>query len=238
MWSGSSSSPASISGEAETRLRRLLFLLVIGVAGVATLLALGFWQVRRLHWKEGVLAEIAARVDDPLPSLPEAPEEARDEYRLVEVRGRVGAEEFHVLTSRKPEGPGFRVIAALTLEGGRRVLIDRGFVPEAAKGAPRQGGEVALAANLLWPDDATAYTPAPDVDRNIWFAREAGRMAEALGTEPVLLVARSPTGEGISPMPVTIDIANDHQEYAITWFGLAAVWGAMTAYFAWSRRRG
>lgn len=212
-------------------MRRTGFLLLIGLAGLAVLVGLGLWQLQRLAWKEAVLAGIAERRATPLPSLPERPEEARDEYRDVRLSGVVGGEELHVLTSRKPEGPGFLVIAPLVLADGRRVMLERGFVAEAAKAAPRPGGPVTLSATLLWPDDANRWTPSPDRARNIWFARDVGPMAAALGTEPLLLVARDPTGDGVIPVPAAVAIPNDHLEYALTWFGLAAVWAAMTLLF-------
>jgi surfeit locus 1 family protein len=47
-----------------------------------------------------------------------------------------------------------------------------------------------------------------------------------------------PTGGAIEPMPVdTSGIPNDHMNYAITWFSLAAVWLGMTAYLLWRIRQ-
>jgi surfeit locus 1 family protein len=65
-------------------------------------------------------------------------------------------------------------------------------------------------------------------------------MATKLNTEPTLIVAREPTGDGITPVPVnTSTIPNDHWGYAITWFLLAAVWAVMTAALLWRiRQRG
>ena len=42
--------------------RRALFPLLMGVVGVAVLLALGAWQLRRLEWKNAIVAEIDARL--------------------------------------------------------------------------------------------------------------------------------------------------------------------------------
>ena len=39
-------------------MRKLLFPLIIGIGGIAVLLWLGFWQLDRLEWKEGVLAAL------------------------------------------------------------------------------------------------------------------------------------------------------------------------------------
>ena len=43
-------------------MRRLFFLLIVGAGGAAVLLSLGFWQIRRLHWKDGVIAAIEAQI--------------------------------------------------------------------------------------------------------------------------------------------------------------------------------
>ena len=39
------------------------------------------------------------------------------------------------------------------------------------------------------------------------------------------------------PLPVTVNIPNDHLQYAITWFALAAVWALMTGYLLWRIKR-
>ncbi len=63
-------------------------------------------------------------------------------------------------------------------------------------------------------------------------------MAEALGTEPVMLaVAASDDPGAPMPMPVTVNVPNDHLQYAITWFALAAVWAMMTGYLLWRIKR-
>ena len=52
-------------------MRRILPLLIFGLAGLALLVGLGIWQVQRLAWKEGVLAEIEARISAAPVGLPE-----------------------------------------------------------------------------------------------------------------------------------------------------------------------
>ncbi len=211
-------------------LRRIWFPVLMGVVGVAVLLALGTWQLRRLEWKNGIVAEINFRIGAAPVGLPAAPSPEADPYLPVTVTGALGGEEARVLTSQAGEGPGYRVVSVLTT-GDRRVLVDLGFVPEAEADAPRAAGSVAVAGNLHWPDETDSFTPAPDLGRNIWFARDVPRMAEALGTEPVLVVARSVEPPlGTTPVPVDASsIRNDHWEYAVTWFSLAAVWAGMSA---------
>lgn len=218
--------------------RRMILPFLFGLAGVAVLVALGVWQVQRLAQKEAYLAQIEARIGDAPVALPDSPDPVADRFLAVEAEGVFSGESLDVLVSRKQIGAGFRVIAVLEMLNGRRVLVDRGFVPDTARGVPHQATDVTVEGNLLWPDEVDGFTPEPDSERGIWFARDLPAMAEALSAEPVLIVARSETGDGIEPLPVNTEtIPNDHLNYAITWFLLAAVWAGMTALLLWRIRR-
>ncbi len=209
--------------------------LVFGIAGFAILVGLGLWQLQRLEWKRGVIATIEARLAEPPGAVPPAPTEAADEYRRVAASGVIGSGEIHVYTATPSGGVGYRVIAPFTLEDGRAILLDRGFAPIAEKDGARPTGPARVEGALLWPDDGSGGPP--DLDRNVWIARDPAAMAATLGTEPVLLVVeRSAPPDGLLPLPVTVDIPNRHLEYVVTWFGLAAVWAGMTAYLLWRIR--
>lgn len=216
-------------------LRRLIAPLVFGLGGAAILIGLGFWQVQRLSWKEGVLAEIDARIAAPPVALPEAPDADRDRFLPVQVAGRFTGEALDVLTSRKGQGAGFRIVAVMETDAGRRILIDRGFLPEARRADPRAEGPATVTGNLHWPDDKSSSTPPPDLARGIWFSRDVADMAAALDTEPVLVVLRAGgPQDGVTPMPLdTSGIPNDHLGYAVTWFLLAVVWLGMTVLLVW-----
>jgi surfeit locus 1 family protein len=63
-------------------------------------------------------------------------------------------------------------------------------------------------------------------------------MAEALGTEPLLVVAREVPGDAVLLRPIdAAGVPNDHLEYAVTWFSLAAIWAGMTVALVWRIRR-
>lgn len=221
--------------------KRLIAPFLFGLIGAAILLALGGWQLERLGGKNRIIAEISARIDRPAVTLPKHPLEERDEYLAVRATGRFDGGEIHVLTSRADLGPGYRLIAALDT-GKRRVLVDRGFIPQDRKDQPRPPFSARLRGNLLWPDEVDpTFTPAPDIAKNIWFARDVPAMAKHLGTEPVLIVLSriEPDDHTTLLWPVTVaGIRNPHLNYAITWFLLAVSWLGMTGYWLWriSRR--
>lgn len=209
------------------------------VAGLALFVSLGIWQLHRLQWKEGILAEINARIQaDPTP-LPLVPDPQADEYRPVVVSGTMGAKHLDVLVSTRDWGPGFRLISPFTTDDGRRILIDRGFIPTSQRDAPRVSGPMEIEGNLHWPDERSRSTPPDDPAGNWWYARDVAKMAAALDTEPVLVIARrSPADKGLAPLPVTTEgIRNKHFEYAMTWFLLAATWVVMTGFSLWRIRR-
>ncbi len=217
-------------------MRRTLFLLIFSLAGLGVLLWLGTWQVQRLAWKQEILSEIDSRIAaEPVP-LPQQVSEDEDKYLPVTISGDMEPGEIHVLVSVKQVGAGYRIIQSFSTED-RTILVDRGFVPTTAKQTDRSTGPMEVTGNLHWPDEIDSYTPEADIDSNIWFARDVPNLAAALGAEPILLIARSQTDPGVTPLPVdTAGIPNDHLQYAITWFGLALVWAAMTGYFLWRNR--
>ena len=221
-------------------MRRILALSAFGALGAALLVALGIWQVQRLAWKQGVLADISARIAAPPAALPARPDRDAHRYMPVALSGAFGDAALRVLVSRKGSGAGYRLVSPFDA-AGRRVLVDRGYIrADAALPAP-PAGAAEVAGNLHWPDDRTAATPRNDPAGNLWFARDVAEMARALDAEPVLVVARSvaPAESGLSPIPVGVEgIPNNHLQYAVTWFSLAAIWIAMTAWFVLRSRRG
>ncbi|MGR3661919.1 MAG: SURF1 family protein [Paracoccaceae bacterium] len=218
-------------------IRQMIGPLIVGVLGVATLMSLGIWQLQRLAWKQAILDEIGVRISAPAEPIAEAVDAARDKYQPVQETGVIGGREIHVLASRKQKGAGYRVIVPFAI-GERVVLLDRGFLAIEAKDVPRPQKEISVFGNLHWPDEIDSYTPPPDLKAEIWFARDIEAMAAALEAEPVLIIARSDTGDEIEPHPVAVSgIPNDHLQYAITWFSLAVVWFGMTGFLLWRMKR-
>jgi surfeit locus 1 family protein len=222
----------------ESRMRRMIGPLLFGVIGVMILIGLGVWQLERLKWKEAKIAAIDAMLVDAPVALPVGPTMEADRYRGVTAVGRFTGEVLFKLDSLQDRGPGKRVIAVLQTTDGRRVLVDRGIWIDGTDAAPKAPHEAMVVGNLDWPQEADSFTPAPDAKTGLWFARDVPAMAKALGAEPLLIVARATTGDGIVPMPLdTSAIPNDHWQYAVTWFSLALVWFVMTVFLLWRIRQ-
>jgi surfeit locus 1 family protein len=217
---------------------RFLVPLAFGAIGVGILLGLGFWQLARLEVKEAYLANLEAQIAAAPVALPGDPDPVRDRFLPVIVTGQFGGDALSVLVSRKQIGPGVRLIAPFVTDTGRRIMVDRGFVREDARGDDHTATAFEVTGNLHWPDETDSAIPPPDEEAGLWFARDVAAMAAALDTDPILLVARSNTGGGVEPMPVdNADTPNNHLQYAITWFSLSLVWAGMTGLLVWRIRQ-
>ncbi|TYP67100.1 surfeit locus 1 family protein [Stutzerimonas stutzeri] len=220
-------------------MRRYLFPLILGVVGCAVLIYLGLWQLDRRAWKEDMLADITAGIQaDPVP-LPDAIDPSM-KYLPVTVSGTTTGVEIDVLSHTRDQGAGYQVVSRFITDDGRAILLDRGFVPQEARRLERPPVRLDVVGNLHWPQDASSSTPAPNLDENIWFARDVDAMAASLDTLPVLVVASAVQGDnqGARPIPVAIEgIPNNHLSYAVQWFLIAATWAVMTLALIWRIRQ-
>ena len=204
------------------------------LAGFAVLSGLCAWQIARALERESRIQLAAERLSlAPIP-LPDRFMPADQELTPVLVRGRFDhLEERHVLTSLPPLGPGVRVITPLDTADGRRILVDRGFVPERlrdrlARPESLDEGPVEVEGILSWPRERGFFVPEPDPETGLWFARDVLALASATGSEQVLVVARQSASGGFpradAPRP---DRKNIHVEYAATWAALAVAWAVI-----------
>jgi len=215
--------------------------IIIGLGGFFVLVALGVWQSSKVQWKNSIIAEAEKRLEVAPVPLPKALNPDRDDYKRVIVEGGFDhAEERYFLTSTKREGPGFSIITPFQTKDGRRVLVDRGYVPEALRDPAKRvetslTGPVTVEGVLRWPDDRSWATPDPDPKIREWYSREVGPLADALNTEPVL-IQQSPVDRAGWPRggKAQVNIRNQHLPYAIQWFAIALVWAVMS--FVWLRK--
>ncbi|MDA5093844.1 SURF1 family protein [Aliiroseovarius sp. KMU-50] len=206
---------------------------------LAIFVSLGTWQLSRLEEKVALIAKIEAKIGADPVDLPKSPDAEQDKYLPVFVSGSFDENGVFILASTRDFGAGHRVVSAFVMPEGRRILVDRGFVP-VQSGRPDLEASVpmTLTGNVHWPDERDSYTPEDDIAGNIWFARDVDKLARHLNTEPILIVARDQTDPAIKPMPVTSSgIPNRHLEYVGTWFLLAITWSVMTGFALWRMKR-
>jgi surfeit locus 1 family protein len=219
---------------------------------LALLIGLGVWQVKRLAWKEALLAHVAALQNAPASPL----EPVLDRLAGGADVGftRVSAEcpglataPFLELYGIRDGQAGSRLISACKAASGRfrTILVDRGFVADDISARPRvdraDRTPFEMTGVLRQPDRASFVTPKNQPDRNVWYSRDVPAMARALGVAapaPVMLMAETSTNpewKALVPAPLPAEIPNRHLEYALTWFGLAGALLAVYAAVLWRR---
>jgi len=216
---------------------------VIALPAFLVLIALGTWQLYRLAWKTELNAErAAASQGTPIP-LPRTLEEAEAvKFRHVRVEGVFdhARERYLAATSERGEA-GFHVLTPLTLDDGRVLLVNRGFVPSELKRPERRKegqveGRVTVEGLVRVPpaEKPSWFVPDNVPDANMWFWMELAAMApDAL---PYYVDAGpAPNPGGWPKGGVTrLFLPNDHLQYAITWYALAVVLAVI--YFVYHRQ--
>ncbi|MGV0879248.1 SURF1 family protein [Martelella sp. FLE1502] len=223
--------------------------LVLAALAFVTLISLGNWQVRRLHWKEALLASVEQQLQAPPITLAEAEALPRSEieYRPIAVTGRFEHDrERHFFATYEGQS-GYYVYTPLRLADGRAVFVNRGFVPFDMKdAATRPEGQVTgtvtvtgLARDRL--DEKPSFAvPENAIAQNIFYWKDIDAMAQSTGLSagevvPFFVDADdAPNPGGLPVGGVTrISFPNDHLQYAITWYGLAAVLAVIVGLLAW-----
>jgi surfeit locus 1 family protein len=218
--------------------RGLLLFTAFSAAALAFLIGLGVWQLQRLEWKEGLIAQIEARAHAMPISLKEAVTRANAGedvgYLRVRVEGRFDHSKERYLYALSDGTPGWHVITPLETPEGEVVLIDRGFVPNGFKEpSSRAQGEIndtVTVTGLARTSEAQGpFVPDNEPAENRWFWRDLGAMAKSMfpaGTHevaPIILEAEWSDVPGGWPLggQTKLDLPNNHLQYALTWFLLA-----------------
>ncbi|WP_029908710.1 SURF1 family protein [Caulobacter sp. UNC358MFTsu5.1] len=228
----------------------------------AILCGLGTWQVKRLHWKEGLLKRIEALKTAPAQPL---------DVVLKAHRAPKDLEWTRVTTTCRPEGGfSFPIPPRYALRDGEIVwramdtcrpqgpngpvfLVDRGYI-EASSGAmtapafasapPVQlTGILRTAAmpKMAMPSQAEIEKAAPPPSPK---AEGADAVVDEIiitgqRFEPMMIVVEheTPAAPGLTPAPLPAEISNRHLEYALTWFGLAVTLLFIYAAMLWRKMR-
>src|ERR1700733_261109 len=101
------------------------------VLGVVLLIGLGVWQLERLQWKEGLIAQRRAAVAALPIAPPQTIAEARGEAfrHVVATGGFRNDREIFLAASAEDGGSGYQVLTPLVMTDGRTIFVNRGFIP-------------------------------------------------------------------------------------------------------------
>lgn len=222
---------------------------VVALPVVLLCLGLGFWQIQRLHWKEGLIAERAAAVAAPPVAAPDTLAAARGmEFRHVTAKGVfLNDKEIFLGATSEAGREGYQVLTPLEEPGGRIIFVNRGFIPRELKDRARRNagepmGPVRIEGLLRLPPKGRPNWFLPDnrPDLNYWFWVDLGAMAAAdklKGVAPFYIDADATPNPGGWPRGGVTRLAlpNNHLQYAVTWFSLAVAMAVI--YVVYHRRK-
>ncbi|MBI1684810.1 SURF1 family protein [Caulobacter hibisci] len=204
----------------------------------AILCGLGSWQVKRLHWKEDLLARIETLKTASAIPLADALTRADkgEDVGFMRVAADCAPETAAPLPLVYGVRDGdivWRAVTPCRLAGQAHgvVLLDLGVVdalkgqmapPPRAFAAPARVVGVLMVPKTLGGDRDKALT-----------ALAADKPAPYI----LMVETATPAVAGVTPAPLPAEISNRHLEYALTWFGLAVTLLFIYAAMLWRRMR-
>ena len=228
---------------------------------VTLCVGLGSWQLQRRVAKHALIAALTERLAAspgalPSPSQWSALTPASDEFRRVSLvatfEPRPDAMVYSSGSAVRDDvgGPGTWAFMPARLPDGATVVINAGFVQNTMQDRAQQdravtrlvtGAPVALTGYIRFPEAAGTLTPPESLAKRLWFTRDHLAMARTLGwgegksVAPFYIDLEAPVlASGVpKPGPLQVHLKDDHLQYAITWFALAAA--VVIAFGVWLR---
>ncbi len=218
------------------RFRPQLWPTLTTIAMLAVLLGLGTWQIYRYDWKTGLITKLRQRAEAPVRALPAAVQSPEAyEFARVRVAGTfLNRNEYHLIGRSMRGNPGLHVLTPFRrADGGGVELVDRGWIPfdrRAPESRPegQLSGPVVVEGIIRLAKGQGPFIPDNEPDTNTWFFIDPVAMAAARGIPslpPYYIVSGDRAVPGGYPIgrQWRLDIANNHLEYALTWYFMALV---------------
>jgi surfeit locus 1 family protein len=219
--------------------KRLVTLLVVALVVATTCVALGIWQIARLHQKQQFNAAVRAGMSaSPAPVeslLPAGVDPMAMRYHRAEATGTYDTVHEFVLYGRTQNSQaGNHMLTPLRLADGSAILVDRGWVPlavdqpGAAAVAPPAGEvdvEGVLFASEGDPPGAVGGAARETTLAKVDLATIQSQLPYPIAPDYLLLQRQSPAQADGSPVPAPLPRLTEgpHLGYAIQWFTFAII---------------
>ncbi len=197
---------------------------------VALLVTLGTWQLDRRAWKQELLAQIAARSDAAPTGLPARIDDPSDwAYLPIRAAGRFAPASLQLMGRNHGGRPGYKLIGLLDRPGQAPLTVDLGWRPLGSPAVDAAAlGDLQLTGVAMEMSGEPPFAPANDLMTGQVFWLSPALVTDALSLDtpplPIVMVATQPLpGIDTVLIPPRTDLPDNHLQYALTWYSLAAI---------------
>lgn len=219
---------------------------VLTLGGVGILCTLGTWQVQRLEWKNDIIARLeTARAAPQIFSYQAIDQLSAEETPLAygSVRGTLLSDSEVLVgpVAGKDSAIGYHLVTPLAMEGGT-VLIHRGWMKEGAARSHLTSPVPVTFTGIMRRPDYNRFSSGNNPAGDQWMRLDPAQIAQAkdLGnTAAVVMYAERADRKfdaarmnepGWAPR-------NNHKQYALFWYGMAAALAGFYAVFTWRNKK-
>jgi surfeit locus 1 family protein len=233
-----------------------LALLALALLACAALVALGNWQVQRLHWKRDLIERVEQRVH-AAPAAAPGPQDwpqvsaASDEYRRVRLSGTLLPALSAKVQASTALGSGYWLLAPLRAGDGTVTMINLGFITmEQARKLPlsQPVAPFEVTGLLRIGEAGGGFLRKNDPAAERWYSRDVAAIAASRRLAAVApyfvdadaaTAARLAARSGFAPVGglTVISFHDNHLVYALTWYGLALMMAGACLWVVRDERR-
>ena len=202
-----------------------LYATLFTILGVIILCSLGTWQIKRLQWKNTIIAQLEEAYATPQSS----PLKANESFSYGQISGQWLSDKALLVKPRTQDGKiGAHVIVPLQTPTNT-TLINLGWTdqPLSAVQLPAQNAQVTVTGLARIPYWGL-FTPLNSPQSNEWYRLDINEISTQkilTNPAPYILYAEHISGPTLQGFPNTDRWypKNNHAQYAIFWFSMAGV---------------
>lgn len=202
------------------------------IALIVAMVNLGFWQLRRLDEKRTFNDRVKATTNQPVAPYTEVVAGLQQgmsttdiEYRRVEVAGTYTGRQFEVVNVSQGGESGHDQVAALQLDDGTLLLVNRGFAPGAVALPALPEGKVDVVGRIRRSKKPGTGQTADDGSQHLTEIRrvDLGVLGQQFDQQlqPVYVELLLEGGKEVNSLaPIAFPTLDEgpHLSYAIQWF--------------------
>ncbi|HCK32946.1 MAG: hypothetical protein CMH32_02480 [Micavibrio sp.] len=193
---------------------------------VTVLLSLGTWQVKRLAWKETLIAQIDAAYKTEAENFDA--QAIYEEFDKVTFSGSFIKKAAFIRSKTHDGKVGYHLIMPLKTSNGT-IFVNRGWIETDAVDMPQTKTKVQFDAVLREATKSNPFIPDNTTDGPYLYWPEISKLETIFGIKSAIpmIAWQIPTQNDLARQPYPVGdkpvLKNDHLQYAIFWFTMAFI---------------